>query len=152
MVETSECSSAPAGTGRGGEGSEGGEDGSGEGPGEHGGEGGEGGHDEGGEGEEDAPTIPIGEVASSTFGSSEYSFMFDMADMAFRGTVTNPTNGFICESRTEIHMGIGSTEVVELGPTIRVNLSPGETVHVVMSAPDYMPDAYAVHPESSNCP
>ena len=78
--------------------------------------------------------------------------MFDMAEMAFRGTVTNPTNGFICESRSEIHMGIGGAQTIELGPTVRVNLSPGETIQVVMSAPDYMPDTYAVHPESSACP
>ena len=168
MIETSTCSSAPAGTGGGGEGSEGGEDG-GEGPGEHGG-GGEGGsegggeggnegggegsgHDDGsGEGGEDDPTIPIAEVAFGTFGTSEYSFMFDMTDLSFRGTVHNPTGQVICGSKTEIHMGIGGTEVVELGPTIPADLSPGETATVVMTAPAYLPDTYAVHPESSACP
>ena len=168
QIETSGCSSAPAGTGRGGEGSEGGEGaaergGSGEAGGEHGGRGdggnegdreggGEGGEGCSGDGGEDDPTIPIMEVASGTFGSAEYSFLFDMADMAFRGTVHNSTARPICRSRTEIHMGIGGTQTVELGPTVPVDLMPGETVKVVMTAPDYMPDTYAVHPESSQCP
>lgn len=152
VVETFGCASAPEGTG--GEGGEGGGEGGNEhGGGEHGG-GGEGGGegDEGGDGNEDAPTIPIGEVASGTFGKAEYSFLYDMQEMAFRGTVHNPTVEFICGSKTEIHMGIGGTQVVELGPTIPDNLSPGETIKVVMTAPAYMPDAYAVHPESSACP
>ncbi|MCY4057122.1 MAG: hypothetical protein OXG44_03885 [Gammaproteobacteria bacterium] len=151
VVETFGCSSAPAGTG--GEGGEGGnEHGGGEhgGGGEGGGEGGEGGG-EGGDGNEDAPNIRIGEVASGIFGNAEYSFLYDMEGMAFRGTVHNPTADFICGSRTEIHMGIGG-QVVELGPTIPENLSPGETIKVVMTAPAYMPDAYSVHPESSACP
>ncbi len=159
MIETFECSSAPSGTGGGGEGGEGagehggegggGEHGSGgEGSGEGGGEGSEG----GGEGGEDDPTIPIMEVASGTFGSAEYSFLFDMADLAFRGTVHNPTAQSICGSKTEIHMGLGGTSVVELGPTIPADLQPGETFKVVMTAPAYMPDTYAVHPESSQCP
>ena len=179
QIETSGCSSAPAGTGGGGEGSEGGEGagerGGGEAGGEHGsgGEGGneggneggrEGGSEGGGEGREggegcgggdggeDDPTIPIMEVASGTFGSAEYSFLFDMADMAFRGTVHNPTARPICRSRTEIHMGIGGTQTIELGPTMPVDLMPGETLKVVMTAPDYMPDTHAVHPESSQCP
>ena len=88
---------------------------------------------------------------SGTFGSAEYSFRFDMADIAFRGTVHNPTARPICQPRTEIHIGIGGTSVIELGPTIPAALSPGETVKVVMTAPDYMPDTYAVHPESSQC-
>lgn len=153
VVETFGCSSAPAGTG--GEGGEGGGEGGNEhgGGGEHGGgvEGGGEGGEGGGDGNEDAPNIPIGDTASGTFGTAEYSFLYDMEEMAFRGTVHNPTIDFICGSKTEIHMGIGGT-VVELGPTIPDNLSPGETIKVVMTAPAYMPDAYSVHPESSACP
>ena len=103
-------------------------------------------------GGEDDPTIPIMETTSGTFGSVEYSFLFDLADLSYRGSVHNPTFRPICRSRTEIHGGIGGASVVELGPTVPVDLMPGETVPVVVMAPDYMPDIYAVHPESSQCP
>ena len=105
-----------------------------------------------GEGGEDDPTIPILETAAGTFGPAEYSFLFDMVDLSFRGTVFNPTAETICGSKTEIHMGMGGTSVVELGPTMPVDVLPGETVQVVMTAPAYMPDTYAVHPEHSQCP
>ena len=160
VVETFGCASAPSGTGGGGEGSGehgggggehgGGGEGSGEG-GEGSGEGSEGGG-EGGEGGEDAPTTPILEATSGTFGQAQYHFLFDTVHMAFRGTVQNPTPQPICGSKTEIHMGIGGMQVVELGPTIPVDLPPGATMKVVMTSPAHMPDTYSVHPEYSTCP
>lgn len=161
MVETFGCSSAPSGTGAGGEGgegshNEGGGDGGNEGGGE--GDGGEGGGEdgEGGEGggdaNEDDPTTPIEDIASGIFRNAEYSFMFDMEEMVFRGTVLNPTTQPICGLKTEIHMGIGNSQVIELGPTIPFDLAAGLTVKVVMTAPAYLPDMYSVHPESVDCP
>lgn len=148
MIETFGCASAPSGTG--GEGGEGGEGG---GDGEGGGEGGnEDGNDGGGDANEDDPTIPIADIASGTFRNADYSFLFDMEEMAFRGTVMNPTTQPICGLKTEIHMGIGGAQVVELGPTIPFDLPAGEIVKVVMTAPAYLPDMYSVHPESIDCP
>ncbi len=159
MIETFGCSSAPSGTGAGGEGgegshNEGGGDGGNEGGGD--GEGGEGGNEGSGEGggdaNEDDPTTPIADVASGTFRKAEYTFMFDMEEMVFRGTVLNPTTQSICGLKTEIHMGVGNSQVIELGPTIPFDLAAGRTVKVVMTAPAYLPDMYSVHPESVDCP
>ena len=163
-VDTATCSSAPgpvAGGGEGGEGSEG--SGGGEGSGEHGGSGGEsGGGEHGGSGEgsgeggaesgdEASPPIPINQPFSSTFGNQNFSFAYDAIGGAFRGTVENPTAAFVCESRTEIHLGSGG-RVVELGPTIPVNVAPGGALKVVMSAQGYVLDMYSLHPESTPCP
>ncbi|MCY3859315.1 MAG: hypothetical protein OXG25_10470 [Gammaproteobacteria bacterium] len=154
-VETFGCSSAPSGSG--GEGGEGGGEHGGGGDGDGGGEGGdeggnEGGNEGGGNANEDDPTIPIADIASGTFRNADYSFLFDMEEMAFRGTVMNPTTQPICGLKTEIHMGIGGAQVVELGPTIPFDLPAGEIVKVVMTAPAYLPDMYSVHPESIDCP
>lgn len=168
-VDTATCSSAPGPVSGGGEGSEG--SGGGEGSGEHGGSGGESGGEHGGSGggehggsgegggseigaesgDEASPPIPINQPFSGTFGNQNFSFAYDALDGAFRGTVENPTAAFICESRTEIHLGSGG-QVVELGPTIPVNLAPGSTQKVVMSAGGYVLDMYILHPESTPCP
>jgi hypothetical protein len=41
--------------------------------------------------------------------------------------------------------------VIELGPTIGVDLAPGETLDVMLSADPVTPDTYSLHPESSPC-
>ena len=151
-TETATCSSAPGPVAGGGEGAEGG---GGEGSGEHGGSGGgeHGGSGESGaeSGDESSPPIPINQPFSGTFGNQRFSFAYDALNGAFRGTVENPTGSFICESRTEIHLGSGG-QVLELGPTIPVNLPPGGTQKVVMSADGYVLDMYILHPESTPCP
>lgn len=162
-----------SGSGEGGEGGEGsgsgehGGSGGGEGSGEHGGSGGEGsgGGEHGGSGEgsgegpeggsesgdEASPPIPINQPFSGTFGSQRFSFAYDAIGGAFRGAVENPTAAFVCESRTEIHLGSGG-RVVELGPTMPVNVPPGGALKVVMSAQGYVLDMYTLHPESTPCP
>ena len=168
IVETFGCASAPTGSG-GGEGSDGeggeGEHGEGEGGAEGGGEGSEGGHEggegegegsgeEGGEGGEDgdesSPDTPLTERLSGTFQNQNFDFAFDAATGAFRGTVENPTSSTICRSRTEIHLGVGA-QVIELGPTIPVDLAPGDIIKIVMSAEGYALDTYSLHPESNPC-
>ena len=145
-VEATGCSSAPAGSGEGDEDSEGSEGGRDEGS-EGGGESSEG----GGEGDESSPPIPLTESFSGVFGNQQFAFAFDASTGAFRGTVENPTSHAVCESRTEIHLGVGP-EVIELGPTMPVDLSPGEVIKIVMSADGYALDTYSLHPESSPCP
>ena len=66
-------------------------------------------------------------------------------------TVTNNTSQTVCASRLEIHMG-AQGQVIELGPTIGVDLRPGESIDVVLSADPVVPDTYSIHPESSPCP
>ena len=168
IVETFGCASAPTGSGNGegsgGEGAEG-EHGEGEGGDEGGGEGSEGGHEggegegagngeEGGEGGEDgdesSPDTPLTEGLSGTFQNQNFDFAFDATTGAFRGTVENPTDSTICRSRTEIHLGVDA-QVIELGPTIPVDLVPGEIIKIVMSAEGFAEGTYSLHPESSPC-
>ncbi|PON17422.1 hypothetical protein C2W62_13275 [Candidatus Entotheonella serta] len=149
MIETFTCDSAPTGT-EDGEGPEGPE-GRSEGP-EGGSEGPEGGRECGGESsDESSPPIPLTDSFSGVFQNQNFTFAFDVSTGAFRGTVENPTDDFICQSRTEIHLGVGA-QVIELGPTIPVNLAPGEILNVVMAANGFAPDTYSLHPESSPCP
>ena len=162
-VETSGCSSAPSGDGgEGGGGSEGSEgvgehggggEGDGEGGGEHGsggegsGEGSEGGDESG---DESSPPIPLTDAYANTIGDQAFHFAYDAAVGVFRGTVENVSNAVICESRTEMHLGAG-TDVIELGPTIPVDLAAGETMRLVMSAGGYAVETYSLHPERSPC-
>ena len=155
QVETFGCSSAPSGTESGsGEGSGehggSGEGGSGEGPGEHGGSGEGSGEGGSGEGSEGSPPIPITEPYLGTFQNQNFEFAYDATTRAFRGTVENPTGLTICQSRTEIHASAGN-RVIELGPTIPVDLAPGDIIKIVMSAPGHALDTYVLHPESSPC-
>ena len=156
------CDSWPSGEGgEGNEGSEGGESGgehggSGEGGGEHGGggegnEGNEGGEGGGESGDESSPATPITESIVGTYGSQDYSFEYDPLDGVFRGTVENVGDDTVCMSRTEIHLGAGDA-VIELGPTIPVDLESGDSVRIVMSVDGgYVLDTYTLHPESSSC-
>ena len=142
--------------GVGGEHGAGGEHGGGgEGSGEHG-AGGEGSGEDsegGGEsGEEANPSIPVterytnaGENADQTF-----DFHYEMDTGLFRGTVENTSGARVCASRTEIHLGT-ATGVIELGPTIREDLEPGDVLYVVLYWTG-MPETYILHPEASACP
>ena len=150
-VETTGCSSAPEGSGEGGAGNEGSEGGHDEGSGGSQEGGGEGSEDGGEEGDESTPPIPLTEAFAGVFRKQKFAFAFDASTGAFRGTVENPTSEAICASRTEIHLGVG-TEVIELGPTMPVDLRPAELIKIVMSADGYALDTYSLHPESSACP
>ena len=137
---------------------EGGDEGSGEG-GEHGegGEGGEGGeHDEGGEhreggegdeGEESGEYVARDESWDATRRGMRLQLSFDPAGDAFKGTVENTTQATICAVRVEVHLS-GS---IELGPTERTDLAPGETVAVELPAEGRDFEAWTAHPEQSAC-
>ena len=157
-TETFTCTSVASHPGEGAEGgngesgSESGGESGGEGPGhESGGEGA--GHEGGGSegGEETSPSIPVGQPVSGTFNNLDYRVAYDRATNSFQATVTNNTSKIVCASRLEIHMG-AQGQVIELGPTIGVDLRPGESIDVVLSADPVVPDTYSIHPESSPCP
>jgi len=125
--------------------------------GEEGGEEGSG-HDEGSEGsgdgeegEESNPSIPLDQPVSGVLNNLTFSFAYDDSTGAFRGDVENITNQLVCRSRVEIHLAVGS-QVIELGPTIGVDLASGEIMDVVIEPGGIAIDSYALHPESSPCP
>ena len=157
-TETFTCTSVASHPGEGAEGGSGesGSESGSEGPGhESGGEGAghEGGGGEGGGegGEETSPSTPISQPVSGTFNNLDYRVAYDRATNSFQATVTNNTSQTVCASRLEIHMG-AQGQVIELGPTIGVDLRPGESIDVVLSADPVVPDTYSIHPESSPCP
>ena len=132
------------GRGEGGEGSEGGEHN----------EGGE--HDEGGEhregaegdeGEESGEYIARDGSWDATRRGMRLQLSFDPAGDAFTGTVENTTQETICAVRVEVHLS-GS---IELGPTERTDLAPGESVAVELSAEGSDFEAWTAHPEQSAC-
>ena len=154
-IEHSGCTSVPSGPIAQPSGESGAEGG-----GESGGGDGDAGHTEGSDpfeqsGSESAsesnPTTPLTERSQGTFFQLTYDFGFDTMTGAFRGTVTNPSATTVCRSRTEIHLNAGGS-VVELGPTIPVDMAQGQTISVVMFAPGVAATGYSLHPESSPCP
>ena len=160
-IDSHGCTSAPSGSG-GGEGSEGGEGGEGgsEGAGHEGG-GGEGGSEGGGgeSGDESSPPTPITHTSTGMANGQDYVFSFNETRDVFEGTVT-PTSAKVCGSKTEIHVCTDfdmmsmmcNGSVIELGPTIPVDLQPGDIVNVVMyiDAPTF--ETYSLHPEAGTCP
>ena len=132
---------------------EGGEHGEGSEGGEHN-EGGE--HDEGGEhregaegdeGEESGEYIARDGSWDATRRGTRLQLSFDPAGDAFTGTVENTTQETICAVRVEVHLS-GS---IELGPTERTDLAPGESVAVELSAEGSDFEAWTAHPEQSAC-
>ena len=120
-----------------------------EGAGEHSGEGA--GHEGDESGEETSPTLPVSQPTSGTFNNLDYRAAYDEATNSFKATVTNNTDQTVCASRVEVHMAVQG-QVIELGPTARVDLQPGESNDVELPAGSVVPDTYTIHPESSPCP
>lgn len=69
--------------------------------------------------------------SSGTFGDQKYSFAFDFETGTFRGSVGNSISEVICSSTSQINLTVNE-EVLELGPTIPIDLPSGETIEIVM--------------------
>ncbi|MCY3947399.1 MAG: hypothetical protein OXF44_14070 [Anaerolineaceae bacterium] len=114
--------------GRGGEGAgEHGGRGRGEGAREHGAGAGEGGP---GPGEESGATYTLDETFDTVRNGVRLVMSWDANAEAFVGVVENVTDATIPAVRVEVHLSNG----VELGPTPRADLAPGETRAVELSA------------------
>ena len=146
-IESFTCSKSPKG-----EGNEGGEEGSEDGEeGDEHGEEGEGSETNGSENNDESnPPIPLTSPFSGVFNNLNFDFSFDKSVSAFRGVVKNQTSQLVCQSRVEVHVATGS-QVIELGPTIGVDLASGETVNVVLQINGFTISTYSLHPESSPC-
>lgn len=71
---------------------------------------------------------------------------FNPATQAFVGKVKNTTKNKLEQVRVEIHLSNG----VELGPTKRVDVKPGETVSVELGAFGQKFSHWVTHPEAGN--
>jgi hypothetical protein len=115
----------------------------------------EGGHDEGREAPGRDRAGEGGEESGTTWGKFEKSDMvydngarlileYNAATEAFEGSVRNTTNEVLSQVRVEIHLSSG----VELGPTQRIDLDPGRTTPVALSAIGYDFTSWVTHPEA----
>ena len=126
LISCSADSEGPEGnTGEGTEGS-GGEHGSG---GESGGEGAGEGSGSGGE-EASAANLALDETFDQVRAGARLILIYDAPSNSFRGTVENTTNNVLSRVRIEVHLSNGT----ELGPTVPVDMAPGEVLAINMAA------------------
>ena len=107
----------------------GGESGGSEGAGGEGhGPGGEGGSESGGSGSEEGSSATMAPDATydAVRGGARLILNYDAASNAFQGTVQNTTGGVLTNVRIEVHLSNGT----ELGPTVPVDMAPGQVLLV----------------------
>ncbi|MHC4218681.1 MAG: hypothetical protein ACYSU7_09535 [Planctomycetota bacterium] len=68
---------------------------------------------------------------------------YDRSAQEFLGTVTNVTNKTLDDVRVEVHLSSG----VELGPTRRRSLRPGQSIYVKLPAAGQRVEWWTTHPE-----
>ena len=69
--------------------------------------------------------LPINQPFSGTFGNQRFSFAYERSTAPF-GDRGEPTGASSASRAPRIHLGSGG-QVIELGPTIPVNLARGGT-------------------------
>ena len=113
--------------------------------GEHGGEGSEADEHGGaeGEGEESETQYGLDDTYDNVRAGARLIISYDAASDTFTGTVENTTTGTLAQVRVEVHLSNG----IELGPTTRVDLAPGEKVEVVLEASGQPFETWSAHPE-----
>ena len=121
-----------------------------EGAGESGGEhrGGEGTEASGGEGagrgeEATANQLAPDETFDMVRSGARLILSYDAATNAFKGTVENTTNNVLQQVRIEVHLSNGA----ELGPTIPIDLGPGEKVEIILPATAAAFTSWVAHAE-----
>ncbi len=68
---------------------------------------------------------------------------YDAPSMTFVGTIENTTSGILRRVRFEVHLSNG----VELGPTTRMDLNPGQVINFTLSAAGESFVWFTGHPE-----
>ena len=103
-------------------------------------DGGEGDHD--GE-EENGTELGKNETYDEVKNGIRLILSYDSQTSSFVGTIENTTNNTISNVRVEVHLSNG----VELGPTTPVDLAPGETQDVTLSAVGEDFEKWSAHAE-----
>ncbi len=102
------------------------------------------GHDEAGEDEEDGTQIGINETYEGVRRGVQMTLAYNAEKDAFTGMVTNITTEVIPQVRVEVHL----SNKVELGPTPRADLAPGESREINLSAEGNSFESWSTHAES----
>ena len=85
-----------------------------------------------GEGEEAGMALAPNEIYDEVRGGARLILVYDAAINSFIGTVENTTDAILQQVRVEVHLSNG----LELGPTIPIDLGPGEQADVMLSVFD----------------
>ena len=107
------------------------------------GRGGESGEGQGGESGESGTQYGRTDTARESRAGVDLVMRYEAARERFEGTVTNTTGAAVDDVRVEIHL----SSQVELGPTSRVTLVPGEVRQVELDARGLQFHTWSVHVE-----
>lgn len=98
-------------------------------------------HDEGSE--ETGTQFALDEKYDMIRKGAHLILAYDKESNSFLGTVENTTDTNLEKVRVEVHLSNG----IELGPTIPVNLEPGQKTEVKLAATDEKFEKWGAHPE-----
>ena len=107
------------------------------------GRGGESGEGRGGESGESGTQYGRSDTAHESRAGVDLVMRYEAARGRFEGTVTNTTSAAVDDVRVEIHL----SNRIELGPTPRVTLVPGEVRQVELDARGQTFQTWSVHVE-----
>ena len=105
----------------------------------------EGAHDAGNEGEEPGVRLAIDAKYDEVRNGVHLILAFDEATSSFTGTLENTTQEVKSSVRVEVHLADGT----ELGPTLPVDLAPGEKAEVTLPAAGHTVEWWKAHAEIS---
>lgn len=107
-------------------------------------------HDEGGgEGEEGGVYIAKAATWDAVRRGARLVLSFNATSNTFTGTVENRGTTRMCDARAKVHLGEGGGE---LGPTPKVNLTPGQKSPIVLPSGGKAFSTWTAHPEVGACP
>jgi hypothetical protein len=94
--------------------------------------------------EESGPSLGLNEVYDGTRSGVRLILSWDESSNAFTGTVLNTTVEPLQRVRVEVHLSNGT----ELGPTVPVDLAPGEIADITLSAMNQNFERWTPHAEA----
>ena len=96
-----------------------------------------------GDGEESAQQFGLTDTYDEVRAGAKLVLDYDRTANAFEGQVSNVTGATLDRVRVEVHLSNGT----ELGPTNPVNLAPGQSSAVTLTATDQPFATWSAHPE-----
>ena len=96
-----------------------------------------------GDGEESGRRYALVDTYDETRAGARLILSYDASANAFVGEVRNETGSALNRVRVEVHLSNGT----ELGPTVPVNLAPGDSALISLPAADEPFDSWSAHPE-----
>ena len=96
-----------------------------------------------GEEEESGTQYRLSDTATETRSGITLVMSYDNQKEAFTGKLTNTSSETVQQVRVEIHLSNGQ----ELGPTSRINMSPGQETNVTLDGRGQRFDRWSVHIE-----